>query len=193
MNELDAVAKQSATARPGKPMPRKSFSVPRQAVAPDHECDQESGSPQRTPEHHGPAVRRVDESRDRAAEAPEDRRQGDEQEADALVLRRNGVDVGRYVLSFGRLTHDAHGRQWSPPAMLARRSIRPHYSMPRRSGVVQPRNPVVAICRRLASAASTAAALQAPDPAGRASNRRMQKGCPALADLFSCAGGGPHG
>ena len=74
--EVEAVAKQRATAMPGRPMSRKSFSVPRPPSRTQHEAEQEGGGPEGAPEHDGPAVRRLEEARDGAAEAPDRRPTG---------------------------------------------------------------------------------------------------------------------
>jgi hypothetical protein len=54
------------------------------------------------------------------------------------------LDVRRRDLSFGRLSHDAYGRQWSPPEKLLQ-PIPSALFNSAASGVVQRRNPVVAI------------------------------------------------
>ena len=82
--EDEAVAKQRATAMPGTPMSRKSFSVPRPPSRTSMKPMQEDRRPEGTPEDDRPAVRRLDEARDGAAEAPEEGREEDEQEAEAL-------------------------------------------------------------------------------------------------------------
>ena len=99
---------------PGKPMPVNKLDSAAPAVAPDHEGDEEGRRPDRSPEHHRPAVAGVDEAGDRAAETPDDRRQADQHEADALVARRNRRRARRRRLSLPRLTHVACGRQQAP-------------------------------------------------------------------------------
>jgi len=58
---------------------------PAAAIAPDHEADEENSRPSGTPEHDAPAIAGGDEARDGAAEAPHQRRQEHQQDADALV------------------------------------------------------------------------------------------------------------
>ena len=66
-----------------------------------HEADQENGCPKRPPEDDRPAVLRVDQPRNRAAKAPEECGEEDEQEADALFAARNSR------LAVGGFSHGA--------------------------------------------------------------------------------------
>ncbi len=72
------------------------------AVAGKHEAEQEDRRPEGAPEDDRPAVLRLDEARHRAAEAPEERGEEDEQEAEALVPRR---DMRRAVGRGGGFAH----------------------------------------------------------------------------------------
>ena len=136
------MAKQNATARPGTPMSRNSFSVPRK---PSRQTMKPSRKAAAQNERQNTTVQLSGVSMKRAMAPPKlqtDRRQEDEQEADALVARRDVADARRHGL-FARLTHDVYSRQSvaagnSPavnPSALFNAVL---------SGVVQPRNPVVA-------------------------------------------------
>ncbi len=130
-------------------MPVMSFSVPRRPSRQTMKAIRKAAAQNERQNTTVQLSRRVDEAGDRAAKAPEDRRQGDEHEADALVARRNGVDVApaRCCRSVASLMMRMAANQ-SPPEMLP--TINPSAlfnATP--SGVVQPRNPVVAIMQAL--------------------------------------------
>ena len=88
----DAVPKQSSDADPRPAHVAEQLHRAARTVAQQHEGQQEAGRKHRAPEHDGPGIVGRDEAGNGTAEAPGDRRAGDEQDAE---LEIGGVPSGR--------------------------------------------------------------------------------------------------
>ena len=105
------MAKQIATASPGRPMPVISFSVPRRPSRQTMKAIRKAAA---QTERQNTTVQLSGASMKRAIAPPKLQKiadSGDQHKADALVAHQTGLGVRRRDLSFGRLTHDAYGRQ----------------------------------------------------------------------------------